>query len=249
MTVTSQPWRLPHDDMTLSARDVHVWRASLSVSETRLADFHAVLADDELARAARFRNPLHSAYYTVGRGVLRILLGRYLHRKPQDIRFAYTDYGKPFIDIEEPAATLRFNLSHSQDLALYAFTQQREIGIDIEYIRPLPSRDQIAKQFFSPNENQALRALPAAQQAIGFFNCWTRKEAYIKAHGEGLSLPLNQFDVNLAPGEPAALLETRVASDHAERWTLHALRPGANYRAALAVEGHDWALSAWQWPG
>jgi 4'-phosphopantetheinyl transferase len=242
----SSLWRRPDDHLTLTSRDVHVWRASLTVPETRLADFDAILAEDERARAARFRNPLHGAHYTVGRGVLRMLLGRYLRRQPPDIHFSYSEYGKPFI---KDGAALRFNLSHSQELALYAFTLQRDIGIDIEYLRAVPSRDQIAEQFFSPNERQALRALPAAQQDTGFFNCWTRKEAYIKAHGEGLSLPLNQFDVNLAPGEPAALLETRVASDHAERWTLHALRPGANYRAALAVEGHDWALSAWQWPG
>ncbi len=247
MTAVSQPWRLPDDDLTLSARDVHVWRAPLSASETRLADFHAILAADELARAARFRNPLHGDQYTVGRGILRILLGRYLNRQPQDIRFSYTHYGKPFI--EDASETLRFNLSHSQDLALYAFTHQREIGIDIEYLRPVSSRDQIAEQFFSPNEIKALRNLPANQQDIGFFNCWTRKEAYIKAHGEGLSLPLDQFDVTLVPGEPAALLETRVASDRADRWALHALLPGANYRAALAVEGHDWQLSTWQWPG
>ena len=242
----SELWSLPPDDLTLAGRDVHVWRASLTVSEARLADFHAILADDERVRAARFRNPLHGAHYTVGRGVLRMLLGRYLRRQPPDIHFSYSGYGKPFI---KDAAAPRFNLSHSQEVALYAFTLRREIGIDIEYVRPVPSRDQIAKQFFSPNEIQALRALPAAQQDTGFFNCWTRKEAYIKAHGEGLSLPLHQFDVTLAPGEPAALLETRVALDRADRWTLQALWPGANYAAALVVEGRDWTLSTWQWPG
>ncbi len=247
MTEFAHAWHLPDDRLTLSSQDVHVWRASLSVSETRLADFQATLADDERERAARVRNPLHGAHYTVGRGVLRMLLGRYLNRSPQDIRFAYSEYGKPFI--AKAIVTLRFNLSHSQDLALYAFTHQREIGVDIEYIRPVPSRDQIAEQFFSPNETRTLRALPATQQDLGFFHCWTRKEAYIKAHGEGLSLPLDQFDVSLIPGEPAVLLETRVAADYAERWALCALQPGDDYRAALAVEGHDWTLSTWQWPG
>ena len=241
----SSLWRRPDDNLTLTSRDVHVWRASLTVSETRLADFDAILAEDERARAARFRNPLHGAHYTVGRGVLRMLLGRYLRRQPPDIHFSYSEYGKPFI---KDGAALRFNLSHSQELALYAFTLQREIGIDIEYLRAVPARDQIAEQFFSPNEIEVLRALPAAQQDTGFFNCWTRKEAYIKAHGEGLSLPLHQFDVTLAPGDPATLLETRVALDHADRWTLQALLPGGNYVAALAVEGHDWTLSTWQWP-
>ena len=242
----SSLWRRPDDNLTLTSRDVHVWRASLTVSETRLADFDAILAEDERARAARFRNPLHGAHYTVGRGVLRMLLGRYLRRQPPDIHFAYSEYGKPFI---QGGAALRFNLSHSQELALYAFTLQREIGIDIEYLRAVSSRDQIAEQFFSPNEIKVLRGLPAAQQDTGFFNCWTRKEAYIKAHGEGLSLPLHQFDVTLAPGDPAVLLETRVALDRADRWTLQALLPGGNYVAALAVEGHDWKLSTWQWPG
>jgi len=212
-----------------------------------LAVFQAILAEDERERAARFRDPMHGARFAVGRGVLRTLLGHYLNRRPEDIRFSYSDYGKPFID--DTAETLRFNLSHSQELVLYAFTHQRQIGIDIEYIRSVSSRNQIAEQFFSHNENQALSALPVAQQTIGFFNCWTRKEAYIKAHGEGLSLPLHQFDVTLAPGEPAALIETRVALDHADRWALEAIRPGTDYFAALAVEGHDWCLSTWQWPG
>ena len=186
-------------------------------------------------------------HYIVARGGLRTLLGHYLNCIPQALRFAYTTYGKPaLIDAASPES-IRFNLSHSGDLVLYAFTRGRELGIDIEWMRPDFARDQIAEQFFSARENTALRALDASQRVIGFFNCWTRKEAYIKARGQGLSLPLNQFDVSLTPGEPAALLQTHDIPEEASRWTLCALNPGPGYAAALAVEGVDWDLATWQW--
>jgi len=133
-------------------------------------------------------------------------------------------------------------------MALYAVAYRREVGIDLELIRHGLEEEQIADRFFSRREISTLRALPAALRRYAFFLCWTRKEAYIKARGEGLSLPLDQFDVSLIPGEPAALLRTRPDSDEALRWSLQELTPGPpGYAAALAVEGEGWSLALWQW--
>jgi 4'-phosphopantetheinyl transferase len=142
---------------------------------------------------------------------------------------------------------LGFNLAHSHELALYAITRGREVGIDLERIRSNLVDEQIAERFFSPREVVVLRGLPTHRQREAFFNCWTRKEAYVKAKGQGLSIPLDQFDVSLAPGEPAALLSTQWHPQEASRWSLQKLNPGCGYVAALAVEGHDWQVKCWQW--
>ncbi|HKP10473.1 MAG TPA: 4'-phosphopantetheinyl transferase superfamily protein, partial [Blastocatellia bacterium] len=162
------------------------------------------------------------------------------------LSFGYSEHGKPSL-AGSHSGDLRFNVSHSHELALFAFTWGRELGVDIEWIRPEVAGEQIAEQFFSRDEVATLRALPPGRQAEAFFNCWTRKEAYIKARGEGLSLPLHLFDVSLAPGEPAALLRAAM-SDETTRWTMTALAPGAGYKAALVAEGRDWHLRRWQWP-
>jgi 4'-phosphopantetheinyl transferase len=146
------------------------------------------------------------------------------------------------------SSSLRFNLSHSHSLALYAITHQRELGVDLEFIRPEVVEEPIAERFFSAAEVAALRALPASIQPEAFFNCWTRKEAYIKARGEGLTIPLDAFEVSLAPEEPAALLSVNGDPAEAARWSLQALAPGPGYVAAVAVEGQDWQLRCWEWP-
>ena len=145
------------------------------------------------------------------------------------------------------AEGLCFNLSHSHGIALYAITCGREIGIDIEYFRPDVEVEKLAERFFSPREAAVLRALPEHLRKEGFFNCWTRKEAYIKAEGKGMSIPLSAFDVSLTPGEPAALLRTESHPQETSRWSLQALSPEPGYTAALAVKGHDWELKCWQW--
>jgi 4'-phosphopantetheinyl transferase len=133
-------------------------------------------------------------------------------------------------------------------VALYAVARGREVGIDLEFIRRDLEVEQIAERFFSRRETATLRALPTDLRKYAFFLCWTRKEAYIKARGEGLSLPLDQFDVSLIPGEPAALLSAQPDSDEALRWSLQELTLASGYVAALAVEGRGWSLSCWQWP-
>jgi 4'-phosphopantetheinyl transferase len=169
--------------------------------------------------------------------------------EPSQLRFRYNRYGKPALAGELAEDWLRFNLSHSHGLALYAFTENREIGVDLEFIRPELAGEEIARRFFSSAEAAELAALPSHLRTEAFFNCWTRKEAYIKARGKGLSLPLDQFDVSLAPGKPAALLRARGEPDESSRWSLTALAPAQGYVAALAVEGHAYQLRCWRWEG
>ena len=185
----------------------------------------------------------------MARAFLRKLLGRYLAIAPAELRFAYSEYGKPQLapDLESNLAQqLKFNLAHSGGLALYAFTNVGEIGVDLEHIRPEFTGDDIARRFFSATEVACLDQLPATARHEAFFNCWTRKEAFIKAKGMGLSLALDQFDVTLSPNEPAALLCTRWDQNEAERWSLKAIDVGPGFVGAVAVEAHDWLTSYWQ---
>lgn len=219
-----------------------MWRAATeAVSD--LDRLTQLLTDDERRRADRFRFPRDRERFMAARGRLRLILSRYAQRDPKDFRFTVGQYGKP--DLVD-GGDLRFNVSHSHQLALYAFTRQREVGVDIEFIRPDFGTLDIAENYFSPIELAALRALPTDMHTDAFFTCWTRKEAYIKARGEGLSMPLSQFDVTLIPGEPARLLDNRRDAGEVERWSMTELMPGAGYKAALVVEGQDYTLACWQ---
>lgn len=250
ITATVMPalvWRPPPDILRLGRDEVHVWRVSLDQTAARVQNHLRTLSPDEQRRAARLYFARDRDHFIVARGVLRTLLGRYLNRDPGQLRFCYNPQGKPTLSRESGGDWLRFNLSHSHGLALVAVTRDREIGVDVEQIRSDLADEQIAERFFSMQEVARLRALPPALQAEAFFNCWTRKEAYMKAQGVGLSLPLDQFDVSLVPGEPAAVLSTRGDPHEASRWSLRELMPGPGYIAALAVKGHDWRLTCWQW--
>jgi len=227
--------------------EVHVWRAALNIKESRVQSLRRTLTADERARAERFHFQQDREHFIVARGLLRAILGRYLDVDPSQLRFSYSPYGKPSLARESGGGDLCFNLSHAGGLALYAVTRGRDIGIDVERIRADLADEQVAERFFSPREVAALRALSGNMQPLAFFNCWTRKEAYIKARGEGLSLPLDQFDVSLAPGEPAALLRINGNAQEASRWFLQELAPSPVYAAAVAVGGCDWRLKCWQW--
>jgi 4'-phosphopantetheinyl transferase len=241
-------WFAAPKRLSLSGGAVHVWRASLDESPSQLALLRNTLDDDERSRADHFYFNRDRERFVVGRGVLRALLGRYLDRSPESLSFSYSAHRKPFLTSESRADALRFNLSHSHGMALYAITRGRELGVDLELIRRDLEAEQIAERFFSPSEIGTLRSLPPALRKSAFFLCWTRKEAYIKARGEGLSMPLDRFNVSLIPGEPAALLSTQPDPDEASGWSLMNLTPAAGYAAALAIKGRDWTLSCWQWP-
>ena len=239
-------WSSPPDGLTLGTSDVHIWRVSLEQPAALVSNLRQLLAPDEQARADRFHFEIHRRHFIVGRGVLRNLLARYLKIAPADIEFTYSEYGKPAVaDSIAQARRLNFNLAHSGEFALYAFTLMGEVGVDIETIRPDFTGDDIARRFFSATEVGCLDQLEPQLRHEAFFNCWTRKEAFIKAKGIGLSLALDQFDVTLAPSEPAELLRTRWDESEAGRWSLQAIDVGPGYAGAVAVAAHDWRLSCW----
>jgi 4'-phosphopantetheinyl transferase len=212
---------------------VDVWKIALDQPAEIVSELRGLLSADERARADKFRVERGAERYIVGRGVLRTLLSRHTGVPAEALIFAYNEFGKPAL----PGCDVCFNLSHSHGIALAAVTRGRAIGVDIERIREEVMREKIAERFFSPAEARALAALPVGQQAQGFFNCWTRKEAWIKARGEGLSIALNSFEVTLAPGEPARLVATRPDAEEAGRWSLRALDCEPGFAAALAVAG------------
>jgi 4'-phosphopantetheinyl transferase len=220
--------------------DIHLYRASLDCGDVEL--FSRTLSADEHARAERFRFAIDRQRFIVRRGILRQLLGRYLDLAPSQVTFAYTSQNKPYL----PDDALQFNLSDAKHLALYAFAHE-PIGIDVEHIHAMTDMDDVAEMMFSPTENAVYRALPNEQKAQGFFNCWTRKEAFIKAIGEGLSYPLEDFDVTLKPDEPARILRIRQDMNAAQQWALYSFSPEDGFQAALAVQGHDWQISCFSW--
>jgi 4'-phosphopantetheinyl transferase len=232
--------RLPEDE-------VHVWQARVDAESLRESQILDALAEDEIERAARFRFAKDRDQYVVGRSMMRALLGHYLGCLPQEIRLCYSPYGKPDLP-DGLRSDLRFNLSHSRELVLLAVTRGSAIGVDVEFIEPKVINERVAEQFFSPYEVATLKALPAELQVLGFFNCWTRKEAFIKAKGEGLSMPLDQFDVSLQPGQPARLLAVRPNARGLDRWSLLDLRLRDGYVGAVAVEKAHCQWKHYDWP-
>lgn len=241
------PWQPAVQPPPLTADDVHVWRIALELDDATLARLRETLADDERQRADRFHFEKDRRHFIAARAALRAILSRYLGRRAPDVRFAYTDYGKPHLAGEDDKFPLHFNLTHSHGLALLAVAHGREVGVDLELIRDNLEGEQLAERFFSPCEVAALRALPPELRREAFFHCWTRKEAYIKAIGKGLSLALDQFDVSLHPGEPAMLLATQHNPQEARRWSMRSLLPAEGYVAALVVEGQSWRLWCGHW--
>ena len=214
---------------------VDVWPMPLNVPDERCQALRQVLTDEECCRADRFRVDRAQRQFTVARATLRHVLGRYLQQQPEHVQLTCDAHGKPHLLDTDNGTGLCFNVSHSHRLALIAVTWQCPVGIDIEHIRSSVRCMDLAERFFSPHEVRALQALPPAEQQAAFFACWTRKEAFLKAKGTGLRLPLNQFDVSVHPQEPARLL--RVGWDPAEDpvWHLQHLTVDPTYMAALAI--------------
>jgi 4'-phosphopantetheinyl transferase len=225
--------------------EVQVWQASLEAPAPRVAALFALLSEDERARAESFQFDHHRRRFVVARATLRRLLSGYTGTPADDLVFAYGPQGKPALAGGRP---LQFNVSHSDELAVYAITCGREVGVDVERLREVAGAERIAERFFSAPEREELRALAPAQRTEGFFTCWTRKEAYVKARGDGLAHPLDAFAVSATPGSPAWLRSTSVDAADVARWSLAGLPLGDGFVGAVAVEGRECRVSSARWP-
>jgi 4'-phosphopantetheinyl transferase len=221
------------DALELPTGEVHVWRARVERPPAVVQRMRALLADDERRRADALRFERDRVRYTVGRALLRGLLGRYTQVPPKALEFQYGEFDKPTL-ADGPS----FNLAHSGAVALYAFAAEGEIGVDVELEGKDREGERIAERFFSPAEVGELRSLPPERRPRAFLTCWTRKEAFIKARGDGLSLALDSFDVTLAPDAPPALLRTAWCGEEPGRWQMEDLSDSREgYVAALALRG------------
>jgi 4'-phosphopantetheinyl transferase len=228
--------------IVLPENEVHLWRidlANVAPSEERWKEF---LTGEERTRAARFHFPRDRQHFTATRALLRIVLGGYANSNPATLQLQYAANGKPSLLRSAAQDAVEFNVSHSGEIAMLAFARGRALGVDVEYLRDNFDHEAIARRFFSEQEQSQLTALPRGERHHGFFRCWTRKEAYIKAEGVGLSLPLHQFDVSLKPGDTNALLATRPDGNEATKWSLQEIPAADGYVAALCVRGHGWQL-------
>lgn len=236
-------WSIPPIYPDLQTQHVDIWRCSLVLSSNTLESLEATLSDDEKQRAARFHFREDRDCFISAHGCLRHILGLYLHCEPGKLGFSAGPHGKPALDDHQ----LDFNLSHSGDFALVAITRGRKVGVDVERIRQGISFQAIARQYFSKFEIAELFALPPEEWETGFFTCWTRKEAYIKGQGLGLSLPLESFDVSPIPNGTALLRATRPDPDEAARWTLLSPEVDSHYASAVAVDGQGLEFRFWDW--
>jgi 4'-phosphopantetheinyl transferase len=235
-------WLAPPRNLALSDSEIHVWRARLDLALESLSRMRGMLAADEQARADRFHFDRDRNHFVACRGILRELLGSYLSCSPASLKFSYGAFGKPALRPEDFSQPIRFNVAHSNGLALLAFAASCELGVDLESIRRDFAGDEIAQRYFSKEELEELRALPEAMRTQGFFECWTRKEAYIKARGLGLQIPLQSFSVSLTPGQPETL-----QSEDASRWTLRSIDVSPGFAGAVVLEGRNWRPHFWDW--
>lgn len=216
--------------------EVHIWLLSLKDNINNLKDLNSFLSEDEIERAGKFHFEKDRNNYIIARGTLRKILSLYLKIEADKIEFSYNSYGMPYLN-NKHNSSLKFNLSHSGNFAIYTFTYNKNIGIDIEYISESLSCEEIADRFFSPEEVAMLKSVPEDKKKRAFFNCWTRKEACIKAVGKGLSMPLSDFTVSLIPGEPPGLIYVKDKPEAPSQWTLKELEINSDYVASVAVKG------------
>lgn len=219
--------------------DVHVWCVSLPLLLKELDTLSSLLSPEEKVRAERFYFEMDRNRFVAGRGLLRTIVGGYMEMAPSQVAFVYGNYGKPALGLGAWDKPLEFNLSHSKDLVLYIFSRDHRVGIDIEYIRPMPDLDDFTEQFFSPRETEILKSLSDEKKYEAFFRLWTCKEAFLKAHGSGLMTPLSHVEISLEADGPGLLRAIDGDSEQASRWHLETFCPVMGYQASLAIEGHD----------
>ena len=238
----SDPDFEPTAQVALPEDEVHLWRIDLAAVAVGEKRWLQILSPDERTRAARFHFSHDRQHFAATRALLRTILASYIASEPAELVFRYSEKDKPSLALV--GNQVEFNVSHSGTMALLAFARGRALGVDVEKIREDFDPDALAHRFFSSEEQHQLGAIPPLERYHGFFRCWTRKEAYIKAKGAGLSLPLDQFDVSLRAGDENALLATRPDIAEAALWSLQDVPAGEGYVAALCVQGYGWRLKS-----
>ena len=235
-----RPARSP--ETTLAPGEVDLWVIDLDLPASVVKSLSHHLEPEERERAERFRFDRHRRRFRVRRARLRQLLAAYQGLEPGAVRFDYGPRGKPSLVAEQDRhreGKLEFNLSDSEDLAVVAVARNLEIGVDVEVLRSMPDALSISEHFFAEGERQVLRGVPEGDVSSAFFNCWTRKEAYLKAIGEGLAVPLDRFEVTLYPAEPCRFEHVDGDAQEATHWTLLSFEPTANAVGALAARRAD----------
>jgi 4'-phosphopantetheinyl transferase len=244
LNISDSSFKIP-ESLALPEDEVQLWRIDLEALRHDESRWNRLLSSDELKRASRFHFPRDRQHFAASRALLRTILAVYLKTDPGSLTFSYSKKDKPSLGMPHASAGIAFNISHSGAIALFAFARNRDIGVDVEHLRLDFDAEAIARRFFSAHEQIELAAVDKEHRVEAFFRCWTRKEAYIKATGDGLSLPLTQFDVSLASGDTNALIATRPDNSEAAHWLLQEVPAGPQYIAALCVRGRDWKLSSW----
>jgi 4'-phosphopantetheinyl transferase len=235
-------WVEPSEVRAPEPGEIHIWRISLagqSGAESWLKEF---LSPEEIAQASRFHFAQDQRRFIIRRAVLRQLLATCLKTTPPAVQIKLGTHGKPFVPGQTNAAGFHFNCSHSADWALIAVARGIELGVDLEQHRPMTDAEDLAKNYFSAAEISELAGLPPTLKVAGFFNGWTRKEAFIKATGLGLSFPLNRFAVSLSPEKPAALLPVAGGAGALKKWALVSFDAAPDFSAALVFEGKSAAV-------
>ena len=241
-------WQQPAADLKLANDRVHIWRANLNLSEAEINRLVTLLSADELARANKFRFLEHRSSFIASRGILRQLLSNYLDISPQELQFSYGDYGKPLLTKDKLNIPLQFNVSHSQEYALFAFTLTHLIGVDLEYLREMKDATKIARRFFSSREFELIGSFGIQQQSRVFFKHWTAKEAYLKAIGVGLTGSLASVEIALDRAENASILAID-GNETIKNWSMYSCTPASNYVGAIAIQTPitKQQLSFWSW--
>ena len=231
----------------LSANEIHIWRVSLHPPSSLFPTLWSMLDQKEQQRAQRFKFTKHQDAFVSARSALRIILSRYLNLAPENLKIDVEPHGKPYLLAPSVSPPLSFNIAHSESLALLAVSLNRQVGIDLEHHRSNVHYVSLLNRICSLQEKSSLSTLLPEQQKSAFFSCWTRKEAYVKALGKGLLVPLSSITVSLLPGEPATLIHVDGKKEESLRWSMCTLYPGPEYSGALVGEGQDWKPCFWQW--
>ncbi len=241
-------WQTTPRDLEISSTHVDVWLTSTDPGEEQVQKYKKLLSATEIARADKFVPGHKRREYIITRGVLKQVLSRVTGLDASGLDFSYGDHGKPYLDINRAGKNIAFNVSHSHGMALVAITLGGRLGVDVEKIRPELDWLDLAERYFSASEYQALSKCPNDSSLMSFFTCWTRKEAFVKAVGDGIARGLSEFDVSIDPDESAGLLNIRWQGEDAAEWSIKNIPIHGDYVAALAVDRPDCLVRLWHAP-